>query len=107
MIEKISTGLARRGYPIKTTVPTGRNYISTTDTTVKEGDELKSKYFEADALFDQYQDLVNAEFRKWYCKMFYKIGAERVVQLASLARADGKNPRKYFSYLLRKNCPQV
>lgn len=103
MAERLSTSLERRNYPIKTTVPTGRNNISTTDTTVKEG----GKYFEADALFDQYQDLVNAEFRKWYCKMFYKIGSERVVQLASLARADGKNPRKYFSYLLRKNCPQI
>lgn len=60
-----------------------------------------SKKFENDFLFDALPDLVNEQFKPWYCRMFYKLGKDRVLHLASVARSDGKNPRAYFSKLLK------
>ncbi len=100
MPDKLSTVLEQRSQGIKTTDTTGENKFSTTDTTVKRRGE---RYFEADAIYDQYSDLVNDRFRSWYCQKFYQLGGRRVAELASLARADGKNAQKYFSYLLKKN----
>lgn len=64
--------------------------------------QLEKKYFETDVLYDDLKDLVNDTFRLWYLHTFHKIGRERVLILASQARADGKEPRKLFSHLLRK-----
>lgn len=64
--------------------------------------QLENKYFEVDKLLDETSDLVNDTFRSWYCKMYHKLGRERVLVLASQARADGKDSAKLFSHLLRK-----
>jgi len=62
------------------------------------------KQFEVDLLFDDLKDLVNDKFRAWYCKMFFKLGREKVLVLASQARADAKkDSRRLFSYLLKKS----
>lgn len=55
-----------------------------------------------DLLFGELGDLTNPTFKAWYCKLFYTIGRQRVLQLASIARADGYDTRKYFSKLLKK-----
>ena len=61
-----------------------------------------SKKYDNDHLFEQLGDLVNEQYRAWYCKMFYTIGKDRVLVLASIARQDSKsNPRGYFSKLLK------
>lgn len=54
-----------------------------------------------DNLFVELSDLTNPKFRAWYCKQFYKIGREQVLILASKARVDGYDRRKYFSKLLK------
>lgn len=72
--------------------PTG--ITDTTDTT-------DTKY-DNDLLFEQLGDLVNNQFRAWYCKMFFVLGKDNVLKLASVARNDGKDPRKMFSLLLKK-----
>lgn len=92
-----------------TTVTTGFNkYINNkyinkpTVTTVTIADENRGEQFhETDQLFDQLQDLVNHQFRRWYCHHFHRLGRERVFILAAQARADGFNKRKLFSYLLK------
>lgn len=102
---ELSTALQQRSQVSRQLVSTGIHKVNSTDTTVstvKEG-----KKWDVDHLFDQYPDLVNPQFKAWYCKMFYRLGKDRVMQLASLARQDGHNSRKYFSHLLRKNCPQT
>lgn len=80
-------------------VSTGTSkYIPTdisTDTT--------NKTFDNDRLYEQLSDLVNPQYRAWYCKMFYKLGKDKVLTLASQARNDGKNPPKLFSHLLRSS----
>jgi len=58
--------------------------------------------YENDFLFEELSDLCSKDFRGWYCKLFYKLGREKVLKLASIARADGKNPPRYFSYLLKQ-----
>lgn len=57
--------------------------------------------WEADNLFAQLSDLVNERFRAWYISNFYRLGRDRVLQLASIARADGRNKPAYFSRLLK------
>lgn len=52
-------------------------------------------------LYMELSDLVNENFKLWYLKMFNRLGYQQVLHLASQARADGKNPRKLFSFLLK------
>jgi hypothetical protein len=78
------------------------------DTTATELNKLKPtateqlKPHEQDILYTTLSDLVNNQFRPWYCQAFASLGRERVLELASLARADGKDKCKYFSFLLKK-----
>lgn len=56
---------------------------------------------EQDQLFDQLRGLTNPQFKAWYCKTFKRLGRERVLKLASIAKADAKSsPQRYFSWLL-------
>lgn len=55
-----------------------------------------------DSLYSQIPDLVNDRFRSWYCDAFYKLGRERTLAIVKEARADGKHPARYFSYLLKE-----
>ena len=57
-----------------------------------------------DELIVELSDLVNPQFKAWYCKKFYALGREHVMVLASKARTDGFDKRKYFSTLLKKSC---
>jgi hypothetical protein len=87
---------------VSTDIPTGINkYIPTDISTGKNSTDKKSVKYENDHLYEQLQDLVNPQFKAWYCNRFYSLGREQVLRLASQARADGKNPPKLFSYLLR------
>lgn len=45
-------------------------------------------------------DLVNPQYRKWYCGAFYKLGKARVDALAAQAR-KGNHPQRYFSALIK------
>ena len=58
---------------------------------------------EADELFKLLPDLVNPQFKAWYCKQFYRRNKTKVMELAALATADGKDPRKLFSFLLKQS----
>ncbi len=58
--------------------------------------------YDNDYLYMELSDLVNPQFKSWYMKCFYKLGKDRVLTLAAQARADGKQPRKLFSLLLKQ-----
>jgi hypothetical protein len=63
----------------------------------------KEKYKEIDMLYEDLKDLCNSQFRLWYCKQFNKLGREKILRLASEARADAMiDKRKLFSHLIRK-----
>ncbi len=79
----------------QTTVTTG-NKLKPTVTTVG------NKYKLTEALYEDLSDLVNAEFKQWYCKHFHRLGKDRVLQLASIARSDGLEPPKLFSKLIKE-----
>lgn len=102
-MEAIFHSMQQRSSVSRQLIPTEVNKFTTTDTTVKDG-VGQGRKFDADHLFDMLPDLVNSSFKAWYCKMFYALGKDRVLQLASLARQDGKDHRKYFSHLLKKGC---
>jgi hypothetical protein len=81
-----------------TTVTTVKNRA----TTIVAGNR-GLQYLEADQLFSQFSDLVNDQFKPWYCKHFHRLGRQKTFELAALARADGFNKRRLFSYLLKVN----
>lgn len=81
--------------PIDTTGISRVKPIDTTDTNY-------AGRYENDELFDQLSDLVSADWRPWYCKHFYRLGKDRVLQLAGVARAEGRSPKKYFARLLKQ-----
>lgn len=64
--------------------------------------QLENKYFETDLIYSDLSDLVNHQYKAWYCSKIFELGRERVMILASQARADGTNKVKLFSHLLKK-----
>lgn len=79
---------------------------STADVTGTTGDKNLEgrKYGDISLLYEDLEKkgLVNNQYKGWYCSAFFKIGRERVLILASQARADGKDPAKLFSHLIQK-----
>lgn len=61
-----------------------------------------SKVYDEDILFYELKDLVSDEFRAWYIKCFYTLGRTKTIELASQALVEGKDKKKLFSYLLKK-----
>lgn len=61
-----------------------------------------SKYHQTDVLYSDCQDIINPRFRDWYLKTFYRLGRQTVLRLAKIARADGNDPARLFSYFLRR-----
>ena len=47
-------------------------------------------------------DLISPEFNGWYAKCIKQIGCNKFYELASLARQQGKNKSRYFSWLLKR-----
>lgn len=76
-----------------------QNRIAATTGLRKKSD---TRYLDTDLLYQDLANLVNDRFKLWYYHVFHKLGRERVLTLASQARADGKDARKLFSHLLRK-----
>lgn len=56
---------------------------------------------EVDQLLSEVADLINPNFKAWYCKRFATLGKESVLRYASQARADGKTPARLFSFLIK------
>lgn len=57
-----------------------------------------------DKIISDYSDLTGGgkDMSGWYASMLRKLGASRFTQLAGVARADGKDPARYFSWLLKQ-----
>lgn len=85
-------------------VSTGKvNFSLPTDSSYQliEPQTNANTQYDNDHLFNQLSDLVNETWRGWYMKRFYALGTQRVLQMASIARADGKHPAKLFSKMLK------
>lgn len=99
-----------RAKPTVTTGPTGINEVNPTVPTVTIGTTVRNKNLKltqqevqaCDIGLSAYQDLIQRDFYAWYCKAWYILGRAKFDLLASMARADGKDPKKLFSYLLKK-----
>lgn len=84
-------------------VSIGEQLVSTDINRFKPTDISTDSYkYENDFLFEELSDLVNIQFKSWYCKHFYRLGKEKVLRIAQTARADGKKPAQLFSYMLKK-----
>ena len=81
-------------------VSTGIKRFKPTDITTGN-----NKKFDNDYLFEDQRlsGLVNPTFKAWYCKHFYRLGKDKVLQLASIAKVDGNNSARLFSFLLKKS----
>lgn len=83
----------------KLSVETG--YSSLNKTVVTNSSTEKDLGYWNDTLFTDLGSLCNPLFRSWYCNVFYKLGKDRVLGIASEARL-GRHPQRYFSYLLKE-----
>lgn len=81
-------------------VSTGLNNFIPTDISI----DINRQKYECDYLYEDLTDLVGAipKLRPWFIKRFYALGKDKTLQLASIAKADGKNPQRLFTYLLNK-----
>lgn len=57
---------------------------------------------EVNILLKDCADLISPTYKDWYARTFYKFPPLIIQSLASQARADGKNPPRLFSYLLKR-----
>lgn len=62
----------------------------------------KEQVMACDLALSEYSDLMCSDFKQWYCKAFYTLGAQTFTVLAAVARADGKNAARLFSHLIKK-----
>ncbi len=92
---------------ITNTIPTSNQLISTGINKTKyqlistDTSKARKRKFDNDYLFESLSELVNTQFKAWYCKHFYRLGKTKVMEIAALAKADGKEPKKLFSFLLK------
>lgn len=54
-----------------------------------------------DRTLGEIADLTEAKFKRWYAQQVIRLGCDRVLGLASDAR-QGRDPKKLFSYLLKR-----
>jgi hypothetical protein len=71
-------------------------------TGIKQLNPTDTNWYDNDYLYKELGGLVNDSFKPWYMKQFYRLGKERVLILAAQAKADGKEPAKLFSLLLKR-----
>ena len=57
---------------------------------------------EIDFVLQDYTDLVNPTFNGWYALAIKRLGVRRFMDLASVARAEGRDKAKYMSWLIKR-----
>lgn len=55
-----------------------------------------------DTLLNDYTELIDPLYTKWFAKRFYDMPFDTIHRCASEARADGKDARKLFAFLVNK-----
>lgn len=66
-------------------------------------DNKKYKPDEFDDVVDNFQHLWEPAYRLWHITQARKHGVNQYYILAKQAEAEGKNPAKYFSWLLKQS----
>lgn len=64
--------------------------------------KIKTNSQLVDILLMDCENLIEPEYQKWFARKFYDLDESTVRQLASEAKADGKNPKRLFCYLINK-----
>lgn len=59
-----------------------------------------------DTMLQDYAHLMDASYIKWFAGKFQYMSAEEVARCASEAQADGKDPKRLFSFLIKKRSGQ-
>jgi len=61
---------------------------------------------EIDLLISDYSDLTGSgkDMSGFYAQWVRKYGVQKFVELAAKARQEGKQPARYFSWLLKNSC---
>lgn len=60
-----------------------------------------------DLLLADYTDLIDPAYQKWFAKRFYTIPFDQIHAAASEARHDGKDPKRMFSFLIKRKYNQL
>ena len=91
-------GLPTENYAIKNKVKPQK---VTEESIVTFKRQMKSLAYSFD--WDREVNTTDPNYYKWYCRMAHKLGPKRFLELAREAIVDGKNPKRLFTYLLKKN----
>lgn len=54
-------------------------------------------------MLETYTELIDPNYTKWFAKRFYTLKPEIIARCASEARVDGRDSKRLFSYLIKKN----
>lgn len=72
---------------------------------VNEVNTYEHKTTDINLVVDKYKHLRKDEsYRTLHCWFAHRIGSDRYEGLAKEAERYGKQPAKYFTYLLKKSC---
>jgi len=55
-----------------------------------------------DFLLQDYSDLIDPGYTKWFAKRFYTLGFDQIHRAASEARQDGRDSKRLFAHLIKK-----
>jgi len=55
-----------------------------------------------DRLLSDYSDLIEPTHVKWFAKRFYTLSFDAIHRAAGEAKADGKDPKRLFAFLIKK-----
>lgn len=55
-----------------------------------------------DSVLEDYQELLHPEFRAWYALAIKRLGRHQFMQVAAVARQEGRHPQRYFNWLLKR-----
>ncbi len=56
-----------------------------------------------DLLLQDYSELIDVRYTAWFAKRFYRMPFDLIHRCAAEARQDGKDARRLFAHLIKKN----
>lgn len=82
-------------------LPIGNRQLDKTNNPIGNREIPQSSVI-VDRLLQDYADLIDPHYQKWFAKRFYYIPFNQLHRAASEARNDGKDKRRLFAHLVQK-----
>ena len=76
--------------------------IVTTEQLLEQSNKNHLAVKQVDLIINDFNHLIAPHWKSYHCKMIYKIGEQKYRELARTAEQEGKDPARYFSWLLKQ-----